>query len=57
MFDSARGAVDELLTDPGLVRDRLRRGFGQHVAAARRNPELLSAFLHDHGWGAPAWAA
>lgn len=57
MFDSARDAVEGLLTDPGLVRDRLRRGFGHHLAAARRNPELLSAFLHEHGWGERAWAA
>jgi polysaccharide pyruvyl transferase WcaK-like protein len=57
MFDSARAAVDKLLTDPELVRDRLRRGFGRHVAAARRNPDLLSAFLHEHGWGVSAWAA
>jgi polysaccharide pyruvyl transferase WcaK-like protein len=57
MFDSARVAVDKLLSDPGLVRDRLHRGFDRHVAAARRNPELLSAFLNEHGWGVSAWAA
>jgi polysaccharide pyruvyl transferase WcaK-like protein len=57
MFDTLRDAVDVLLTDDGSMRARLRRGFDRHVEAARRNPELLSSFMGEHGWRAPAWAA
>jgi hypothetical protein len=49
-------AVDELLSDPVEVRDRLRAGHGAHLAAARRNRELLRSFAAEHGWGVPAWA-
>jgi hypothetical protein len=49
-------AVDELLSDPVEVRDRLRAGHEAHLAAARRNRELLRSFAVEHGWGVPAWA-
>jgi polysaccharide pyruvyl transferase WcaK-like protein len=49
-------AVDELLFDPVEVRERLRAGHDAHLAAARRNRELLGSFAGQHGWGVPAWA-
>ncbi len=55
-FERVARAVDELLTDPGQVRDELRAGYEAHLAAARRNRELLQAFAAKHGWGVPAWA-
>jgi polysaccharide pyruvyl transferase WcaK-like protein len=55
-FDRIGGAVDRLLADPLQVRDRLVAGHEAHVAAARRNRELLSAFAARHDWGVPAWA-
>ena len=42
--------VEELLANPGPERDRLRRGYEAHLAAARRNRDLLRGFLDDHGW-------
>jgi polysaccharide pyruvyl transferase WcaK-like protein len=56
VFDRMTDAVDELLSDPVEVRDRLRAGHGAHIAAARRNRELLRSFAAEHGWGVPAWA-
>ena len=57
MFDTLDAAVDRLLTDDGLLRARLRREYERHLAAARRNPELLAAFAAEHGWRPRAWAA
>lgn len=54
--DRMTGAVDELLFDSVEVRGRLRAGHDAHLAAARRNRELLRSFAGQHGWGVPAWA-
>jgi polysaccharide pyruvyl transferase WcaK-like protein len=56
VFDRLTEAVEGLVTDPVVVRDRLRAGNETHVAAARRNRELLREFAVAHGWGVPAWA-
>ena len=37
--------VERLLADPGLVQEGLRRGYEWHLARARRNRELLQAFV------------
>jgi polysaccharide pyruvyl transferase WcaK-like protein len=57
IFDRISELVDELLSDPGEQRERLRAGYEEHLAAARRNRELLRAFADAHGWMEPAWAA
>jgi polysaccharide pyruvyl transferase WcaK-like protein len=57
VFGRIADAVDRLLADPVEVRDRLRAGHAAHVAAARRNRELLRSFAAEHAWGVPAWAA
>jgi polysaccharide pyruvyl transferase WcaK-like protein len=57
LFERIAEAVDELLSDPVEVRDRLRAGHRAHVAAARRNRDLLRGFAAEHGWGVPTWAA
>ena len=46
--------VDALLADPAPMRSRVRAGNEMHVARARRNRELLRAFVRDHGWEAAA---
>ncbi|HEX6207180.1 MAG TPA: polysaccharide pyruvyl transferase family protein [Actinomycetota bacterium] len=56
MFDTVRFAVDRLLADDGSLGARLRREHQGHLEAARRNPELLAAFVAEHGWRSPAWA-
>jgi polysaccharide pyruvyl transferase WcaK-like protein len=56
VVDRMTDAVDELLCDPVEVRQRLRAGHDAHLAAARRNRELLRTFAAQHGRGVPAWA-
>jgi polysaccharide pyruvyl transferase WcaK-like protein len=57
MFAAVEARVEWLLADPAPVRAALRHGHETHVAAARRNRELLRAFALRHGRGEPAWAA
>ena len=56
-FAAVAERVERLLADPAPVQDALRRGYHAHAAAARRNRDLLRAFVRGHGWGEPAWAA
>ena len=56
-FRRIDGAVDELLSDPPEVRDRLQAGYRVHAEAARRNRQLLRGFASTHGWGVPAWTS
>jgi polysaccharide pyruvyl transferase WcaK-like protein len=56
VFDRMTDAVDELLSGPVEVRERLRAGHDAHLAAARTNREFLRTFAGQHGWGVPAWA-
>jgi polysaccharide pyruvyl transferase WcaK-like protein len=57
VFERLAEAVDELLSDPAEMRDRLRAGHAVHVASARRNRDLLRGFAVEHGWEVPTWAA
>jgi polysaccharide pyruvyl transferase WcaK-like protein len=57
LFGRIAEAVDELLSDPVEVRDRLRAGHAAHVASARRNRDLLRGFAVEHGWGVPTWVS
>ena len=56
VFDRMSDAVDELLADPVDVREQLRTGHDEHLAAARRNRELLRNFAARQRWGVSAWA-
>jgi polysaccharide pyruvyl transferase WcaK-like protein len=56
VVDRMTDAVDELLSGPVEMRERLRAGHDAHLAAARRNRELLRTFAGQHGWGVRAWA-
>lgn len=51
-FERIEERVEGLLRDPTPVRDRLRQGYEDHVARARRNRQLLRGFVEDRGWGA-----
>jgi polysaccharide pyruvyl transferase WcaK-like protein len=52
LWPALTARVEEMLANPGPVRELLRHGYETHVAAARRNRELLRAFLVEHGWEA-----
>jgi polysaccharide pyruvyl transferase WcaK-like protein len=57
MFGALARRVDRLIERPGVTAARLREGYEQHAAAARRNRELLRAFVADRGGNALPWAA
>ena len=57
MFDTLHTTIDRLLTTDDLLRARLSREYERHLESARRNPELLAAFVAEHGWRPQAWAA
>jgi polysaccharide pyruvyl transferase WcaK-like protein len=42
--------VRALLGAPEATREALRRGYGEELARARRNPELLREFFATRGW-------
>lgn len=44
-FEALGQYIERLLTDPGLVRERLRLGYERHLESARRNRELLRGFI------------
>lgn len=51
LLPALRRRMEALLDDPELVRERVRQGYERHLAAARRNRELLRDFLAGQGWG------
>lgn len=51
LWPALTARVEDLLVNPEPVREILRRGYEDHLTAARRNRELLRAFLAEHGWG------
>ena len=50
MFAMLGERIGTLLANPSPVRDTLRRGYEEHLASARRNRQLLGAFVQAHGW-------
>ncbi|MGE5619468.1 MAG: polysaccharide pyruvyl transferase family protein [Sphingomonadaceae bacterium] len=47
-FEALEERVERLLADPGIVAERLRRGYEHHLARAQRNRKLLRAFVASH---------
>jgi polysaccharide pyruvyl transferase WcaK-like protein len=47
---AVRARVERALADPRPLREALRRGYDDHLRRARRNRDLLRAFVADHGW-------
>jgi polysaccharide pyruvyl transferase WcaK-like protein len=50
MCEALVDRVERLLTRPSLEQTALLRGYEQHAACARRNRDLLRAFVQAHGW-------
>lgn len=50
MHATLAAQVERLLSNPGLQRDALCRGYRDHLARARGNRVLLRNFVHAHGW-------
>ena len=49
LFTRLRERVDALLANPGLQRERLGRGYAEHLALARQNRKLLREFVCGRG--------
>jgi polysaccharide pyruvyl transferase WcaK-like protein len=49
-YQMVKDRVQRLLADPAPFRNALRRGYEDHVAKARRNRQLLRAFVQARGW-------
>jgi len=49
-FDVLKERLGCLLADPEAVRPGLLRGHAEHLGRARRNRDLLRAFVQAHGW-------
>ena len=49
LLESLRSRIDRLLADPACEADCLRRGYQEHLTAARRNRSLLREFVLARG--------
>lgn len=54
MFPEIRVCIDKLLANQVQVDAKLKRGYEMHLARARQNRSLLSAFLASQGWSVQA---
>jgi polysaccharide pyruvyl transferase WcaK-like protein len=50
IFDWVRERVDEMIGEPGTLRDTIERGFSSHRDRARQNREILKTFVRERGW-------
>ena len=50
MFEILSERAMQLLANPALVRERLQRGYAEHLAQAGRNRALLRSFVTANGW-------
>jgi polysaccharide pyruvyl transferase WcaK-like protein len=48
MWGAVKKQVDNLLSDPTIQNDKLKVGYKQHLARAKRNRELLKEFINNH---------
>jgi polysaccharide pyruvyl transferase WcaK-like protein len=49
LFEGLRERVDMLLSNPGLQKESLSRGYAEHLALARQNRRLLGEFVAGRG--------
>ncbi len=54
LFQELKERIGSLLTEPGLEREALARGYAEHLVQAKRNRELLRGFVQAHGLGVAA---
>ena len=50
LFGALRSRALRLMSAAADIRRRLRQGYEEHVAQARRNRQLLVEFVQTHGW-------
>jgi polysaccharide pyruvyl transferase WcaK-like protein len=50
LFERLELMVERVLADPATEREAVRKAHVEHVQRARRNRQLLKAFLEERGW-------
>ena len=50
MWGVLKEKINSLLIDPKLQNEKLKQGFKEHLARAKRNRVLLKRFINNHGW-------
>jgi hypothetical protein len=50
IWNQVSSSVDELLNDPGIIIERLSKGFDEHLARSNQNHIILKEFLEEGGW-------
>ena len=50
LFATIQARAEQLLTNPGAMKELLCRGYVDHLAKAQQNRQLLCDFVQAHGW-------
>jgi polysaccharide pyruvyl transferase WcaK-like protein len=50
MFPAINTFIDRLIKNPEIQKDKLKKGYEEHLTSARRNRKLLSEFIAEKGW-------
>lgn len=50
MFPAVNATIDRLIKNPDIQKDKLKKGYEEHLTSARRNRKLLREFIADKGW-------
>ncbi len=50
LFERLEDKVERVLADPAPEREAVRKAHEEHVGRARRNRQILKAFLDERGW-------
>jgi polysaccharide pyruvyl transferase WcaK-like protein len=50
LFERLEDKVERVLADPAPEREAVRKAHEEHVERARRNRQILKAFLEERGW-------
>jgi polysaccharide pyruvyl transferase WcaK-like protein len=50
IWNQLSSSVDELLNNPGIIIERLNKGFNEHLNRSTKNHIILKEFLKEGGW-------
>ncbi len=50
IWNQLSSSVDELINGPGIMIERLSKGFNEHLARSNQNHIILKKFLKEGGW-------
>ena len=50
MFQALTARINRLIENPGIQKDKLKKGYEEHSTSAQHNRELLREFIAKQGW-------